>query len=435
MAISKGGYESALRFILSREYFGMKLGLENISKFLLLLENPQNKFRSIHIAGTNGKGSTSAYLDSIFRQAGYKCGLFTSPHLVDFRERIKVNGVPIRKSFITAFIARHKRVIVRKKITFFEVCTAMAFAYFAHEKVDMAIIETGLGGRLDATNTIRPLLSIITDISYDHTQILGRTLKKIAFEKAGIIKEDIPILTGLLPHDAASVIKQTARERKAPLIVLAKNNFSTNKKAFSFNYHNRHIMMQNLSSSLPGRHQILNAVLAIRAIELIKSDGYKISILDIRNGLKKTDWPGRFQLLRQKGKPLVILDVGHNPGGMMAMVKCFRELFPQRKADIVVGLVGNKDIKRSVAHLPSIAHTIEVARLDTDRSADPKEIFKYLKAGGAGPIISDSLTASAQKLVKSASPDDIIIICGSHYGVGEFLAHKKMIYEGKKSKQ
>lgn len=206
------------------------------------------------------------------------------------------------------------------------------------------------------------------------------------------------------------------------------------KKAFNFSYHNRDVKIQNLSSSLPGQHQVLNAVLAIRAVELIKTDGYKISVFNIRNGLKKTDWPGRFQLLGQKGKPLVILDVGHNPGGMTAMVKCFRELFPKRKADIVIGLVSNKDLKRSVEHLPSIARTIEVARLDTDRSADPKEIARYLKAGGAHPVVSDSLTASAKRLVNSATSDDIIIICGSHYGVGEFLAHKKMIYEGKKSK-
>jgi dihydrofolate synthase/folylpolyglutamate synthase len=435
MPVSKEGYQSALRFILSREYFGMKLGLVNITRFLKVLNNPHNSFPSIHIAGTNGKGSTAAYLDAIFRQAGYKSGLFTSPHLVDFRERIKINGVPIRKSFVTDFVRHHRKMIIRNKITFFEVCTALAFDYFAREKVDIAVIETGLGGRLDATNTLHPLLSIITDISYDHTQILGRTLPKIAGEKAGIIKESVPVLAGILPKEAFNVIRRTASEKNASLSVLRKNDFSLNKKPFSFDYRNGDHDIKNLISSLPGRHQIINAALAIKAVKLIRENNYKIAVSDIREGLKKTDWPGRFQLLKEKGYPLVILDVGHNPGGMKAMVSCFQELFPQRKAHIIIGLVNTKDVRGSVEHLPKIARTVEIASLETDRSADPKKIARYLMKKGIRPHIAGSITTSARKLVSTAGGDDIIIVCGSHYGVGEFLANRKLIYEGKKERK
>jgi dihydrofolate synthase/folylpolyglutamate synthase len=429
MPKSVGGYQSALRFILSRELFGMKLGLENISAFLNILGDPQKEFKSVHIAGTNGKGSTAAYLDSIFREAGYRTGIFTSPHLVDFRERIKIDGCFIDKRYITDFISRHRQIIVRNKLTFFEVCTAMAFGYFASRKVDIAIIETGLGGRLDATNTLLPLLTIITDISYDHTHILGNTLSKIAFEKAGIIKEKTPVLTGILPPAALRTIATVSRRRGAPLSSLKKNNFKESGRRFKFTYRHRAITLKNLESSLPGHHQIINAALAIRAIEILKESGYSINQKNIRRGLKNTHWPGRFQILKMKGKPTVILDVGHNPAGVRAMVESFRALYPGRRADMVIGLVKNKDLKKSVAHIGAIAGKIEVARLDTYRSADPRDIAGFLRMDAERISISPSVTASARRLINSAATDDIIIICGSHYGVGEFLARQKELYE------
>ncbi len=432
MRNSDSRYKSALRYILSREIFGVKLGLENISRFLDYLGNPEKKFPSVHIAGTNGKGSTAAYLDSILRQAGYKTGIFTSPHLVDFTERIRVNASQVSEQYVTNFIEEHKKTISRYKITFFELCTALAFSYFADKKVDIAIIETGLGGRLDATNTLTPLLSIITDISYDHTHILGKTLRKIAFEKAGIIKKGVPILTGILPPSAAHEIDRIRRQKKSPLHRLMAKNFSEADKPFIFHFHHGNQDLRKLESSLPGKHQILNASLSIRALQILRASGFAVSLSHIREGLKKTVWPGRFQTLKQKGKPTVILDVGHNPAGFKAMMNCFKTLYPGRKADIIIGMVNFKDLKKSLACIPPIARKVAVTRLKTHRSAKPTDMARILRSKKAPVAISSSITSAAQKMINSAETDDIIIVCGSHYGVGEFIANQKKIYAAKK---
>lgn len=429
MAKESGGYKSALRFILSREFFGMKLGLENISQFLEKLGNPQNQFRSVHIAGTNGKGSTAAYLEAIFRQAGYRTGIFTSPHLVDFRERIRVNGALIERRFITEFIRQNKAEIKGQKITFFEVCTGLAFAYFARRNVDIAIIETGLGGRLDATNVLRPLVSVITDISFDHMHILGHTLRKIAFEKAGIIKQMRPVITGILPGEASKEIAAVARKRQAPLLPLQKKNFhGAIGKKIEFSYRAGSMVISRLRPSLPGEHQIKNAALAVKVALFLRGAGYKVSDRAIREGLALTQWPGRFQMLKDKGKPTVILDVGHNPAGVQAMVTCFKDVFPRKKADIVLGLVSNKDLKRSVTSLPQIARRIFIVRLNTYRSAEPEEIARHLKGKAVPVVTGGTVTNTARRLIKEAGTDDIIVVCGSHYGVGEFLEHRKEIY-------
>ncbi len=421
-------YKSALRFILSRELFGMKLGLDNITGFLDSMGNPQNEYPSIHIAGTNGKGSTAAYLDAILRQAGYRTGLFTSPHLVDFRERIKVNGGKINEEYVTAFVEKHRKEISRRKITFFEVCTALAFAYFADKKVDIAVIEVGLGGRLDATNTIRPLLSIITDISYDHTHILGNTLRKIAFEKAGIIKKDIPVLMGLLPPSADKEIAGVSRERGAPLIKLSKRDFRQTGPDFRFRYRHATTKLDNLKSALPGKHQILNAALVVRAVEAVRKMGYKITNDDIRRGINRTVWPGRFQIIEKAGYPTVILDVGHNPAGMAKLAECFRALYPGRKAAVIAGMVQTKDLRKSLGHLLRLATSIEIARLNTHRTVEPEEAAALFPNWRAKITISQSLTRSARKLLKKSDPDDILIVCGSHYGVGEFIKNRELIY-------
>jgi dihydrofolate synthase/folylpolyglutamate synthase len=426
MPKSKGNYRAALKFIYDREHFGIKLGLENISRFLNRIDNPHNNFPSIHIAGTNGKGSTAVDIESILRQAGYKTGIFTSPHLVDFRERIRVNGQQISKQRVTSFINNYKYLISRNKITFFELCTAMAFLTFAQCKVDIAIVETGLGGRLDASNTLSPLLSIITDISFDHVNILGNTLKKIAYEKAGIIKNNTPVLIGIMKPEPKNEIIRIAKKRAAPVIVLKRNDFAQNGFPYKFDYLRNTLNMCSLQSSLPGRHQILNAALAIRAIECLRKNGYKINKNSIRKGLKNANWPGRFQIIKRPGKPTVILDVGHNPAGVKAMADCFREYYPQRKANMVIGFVRNKNLEKSVGHLRTIADQVEIVRLDTYRTAEPEDIARHF--GKKKQLrISNSVVESSRRLINSADKNDIIIICGSHFTVGDFLANHKEI--------
>jgi len=421
-----GNYKSALEFILAREHFGIKLGLENINRFLNAIGRPQDKFPSIHLAGTNGKGSTAAFIDSIMRQAGYKVGIFTSPHLVDFRERIRVNGKRISAQYITGFIKKYRGVIVRHRITFFEVCTALAFCHFADNKVDLAIIEVGLGGRLDATNTLLPKLSVITDISFDHTNILGTTLKKIAYEKAGIIKRDIPVLTGILPREANKEVARICNVRKSPRIRLMPNNFAMNGQPFDFEYNGDDYNINSLQASMPGAHQVKNAALAIRAVGYLNKDGFNVTKRNVTTGLKNTEWPGRFEILKTKGNPTVILDVGHNPAGVKATVNCFKRMYPGRKADLVMGFVRFKSLAEIVRTLQSIARRVEIARLNTYRATEPDEIARHFSK--RIPVAtSESLADSSRKLIQSAKSDDIVIVCGSHYAVGEFLTDKKRI--------
>jgi len=419
-------YRAALKFILDREHFGIKLGLENISRFLDRIGNPHRTFPAIHIAGTNGKGSTAVYIETILRDAGYKTGIFTSPHLVDFRERIRINGKQISRQQITSFIDNYKYLIARNKITFFEVCTALAFYTFAQEKIDIAIVETGLGGRLDATNTLLPLMSIITDISFDHTNILGNTLKKIAYEKAGIIKPETTVLVGLMKPEPKNEIIRVARLRSAPVIMMKRNNFNLNGLPYKFDYNNDLLKLTNIKSSLPGKHQILNASLSIRAIEFLKSIGYDINKSAIKNGVKRAHWPGRFQIIKRPGKATVILDVGHNPTGVKAMVDCFQQLYPNKKADMVVGFVRNKNLDKSIRQLQRIAGTVEIARLNTYRTTEPEIIAGYF-GKKIKTIISESVVESSRRLINSADRKDIVIICGSHYTVGEFWANRKKI--------
>jgi len=422
-----GAYRSALKFIYDREHFGIKLGIENIGNFLRDVGNPQNTFQSVHIAGTNGKGSTAAFIDSIMRHAGYRVGIFTSPHLYDFRERIRVNGRKISKDYITRFIRRYRSVIDKNKITYFEVCTALAFCYFAEKKVDLAVVEVGLGGKLDATNTLKPELSIITDINFDHTNILGRTLKKIAFEKAGIVKRGVPVLVGTMKPEPRQEIKRISVKRRSPMFYQGNGIIKLSGKRFGFDYHHHNLELSNLRTSLPGKHQILNAGLAVRAVELLNENGFNILKRDIRSGLKNTVWRGRFQIIKRRRKPTIILDVGHNPSGLKAVVECFQEMYPKRKADIIAGFVRFKNLDKIIRHLIPIARNVEIARLNSDRGTSPEDIAAVFARRKFFASISDSLTDSARRMVKAAHPDDIILICGSHFAVGEFLENRKRI--------
>ncbi len=431
MSAKQSPYQMALKFIFDREHFGIKLGIKNIGNFLADIGNPHRTFKSVHIAGTNGKGSTAAYIDAIMRQAGYRTGIFTSPHLVDFRERIRVNGEKISKKYIISFIQSHKKVIEKNRITFFEVCTALAFCYFAYKRVDLAVVETGLGGRLDATNTLLPELSVITDISFDHTNILGNTLKKIAFEKAGIIKKGRPVLIGTMKPEPRKEIIRISKEREAPIICQKPDIVKIIDGGFRYDYGSEKFSVTNLVSSLPGRHQISNSALAITAVNILNQNGYSINKHQIRRGLKSTFWPGRFEITKIRHGPTIILDVGHNPAGIKAMTECFETDFSGRKADVIFGSVRNKNLEKIIKYIIRIARTVEITKLKTDRGVEPRDIAMIFEKNKFIASVSESVYKSAKKLIDSADSDDIIIICGSHFVVGEFLENREIIY-GKK---
>jgi len=419
--VLRHSYASAERFILSREFFGMKLGLENITAFLDSIGSPQSQYKSIHIAGTNGKGSVAAMLDAVLRANGYKTGLFTSPHLVDVRERIKVNGRKITQPAVVAFVDRFRRELSKRKLSFFEVVTALALYYFYRTRVDVAVIETGLGGRLDATNVLLPLLTITTDISRDHIEILGSSLRKIAWEKAGIIKASVPHLIGLLPNEAERIIHTQCRKRKAPFHRLSRREFRTYPRSMQLDFKSNGLTVDGLTPSLYGVHQLKNTALVLKAVSILDDDGLSISKEAVQEGLVQTHWPGRFQVVQRKGKPTLVFDVGHNAAGVAAFAESFRLRFPDKKAYVVTGFVKHKDHQAMFDSLASMAKFYAVVPLKTKRSADLTELFTTIDWRGV-PVKRYGSPASAfTSLLKICRADDIIVVVGSHFLVGEFF--------------
>ncbi len=417
----KHNYVSAERFILSREFFGMKLGLENISQFLESIGSPQHTYPTIHLAGTNGKGSTAAMIATVLHKAGYKTGLFTSPHLVSLRERIRVNGRMIPGRSVTAFVDRYRRELDRRKLSFFEVITAMALYYFQRAGVDIAVIETGLGGRLDATNVLTPLLTITTDISRDHVEILGSSLRKIATEKAGIIKPSVPHLIGLLPREAEQVMRQRCRSVGAPLHRLTKSDFLVDSSQGRLDFTWNGCCLKKVAPALNGPHQLSNAALALKALAILDSDGLKVNRLAMRTGLHAVDWPGRFQIVSRRGRPTVILDVCHNASGVAAFVGTFRICFPNQKAHFVTGFVRRKPHQEMIDLMVPIASGFHLVPLKTHRSTDLSVLIDQTDFRGVPVRRSGSLTVALRRLLKTCRSDDIIVVAGSHFLVGEFL--------------
>ena len=417
----KHTYQAAEKFILSREFFGMKLGLENIGTFLESLGNPQNKYKTIHVAGTNGKGSTSSMIASILQQQGYKTGLFTSPHLVSFRERIRVNGKNIPKQSLVSFIDKHRKELTKRKLSFFELCSAMAFEHFAKTHVDFAVIETGLGGRLDATNVLNPELTITTSISLDHVEILGNTIKQITREKAGIIKPNSHHLIGMLPKQATDILKERCKKEKTKFHRLIASHIHVRKNNLSFDFVDKNFVLKNITPSLVGTHQIHNSALALKAVEILRSQGVVVSKKAMKDGIEQAVWPARFQIRTYKSKPTHIFDVSHNVEGVDSFVQSFKIRYPKRKAYILTGFVKRKEHQKMFNLLSQIAQFFALVPLSTKRSTDVADMIKTINFHSV-PIKRYAKVASGYNaILKMTNKDDIIIVIGSHYLVGEFF--------------
>ena len=417
----KHTYQAAEKFILSREFFGMKLGLENIGTFLESLGNPQNKYMTIHVAGTNGKGSTSSMIASILQQQGYKIGLFTSPHLVSYRERIRVNGKNIPKQSLVSFIDRHRKELTKRKLSFFELCAAMAFEHFAKSHVEFAVIETGLGGRLDATNVLHPELTLTTSISLDHIEILGNTIRKITKEKAGIIKPHSNHLIGILPLQATEILKKTCMQQKTKFHRLVPSHIHVRKDNLSFDYINKNISIKNITPSLVGTHQIHNSALAIKSAEILKNNGIKISNKAIKNGIEQAIWPARFQIKEYKLKPTHIFDVSHNVEGVESFVKSFKIKYPNRKAYVLTGFVKRKEHQKMFNLLSQISAYYALVPLSTKRTTNVADMIKNIDFKSVPIKQFGKLSSGYNAILKMTNRDDIIIVIGSHYLVGEFF--------------
>ncbi len=406
----------------------MHLGLHRTRAMMAALGNPQDKYPAIHIAGTNGKGSVAAMSESILRHAGLTTGLYTSPHLVRVEERLRVNGrqvAPGKFSALATRIRNAEAVLIEKQIldrplTTFEFLTCCAFLHFAREKVDVAVFEVGLGGKLDATNIIRPQVSVITGIALDHQNYLGRTLTKIAGEKAGIIKENIPAISGCRAPSARRVIVSQAKKVAAPLLEIGKDavirNVRDTRGRYAFDLRTPRREYKSLRLSLAGEHQTRNAALAVLAIEALKS--FPIKVGDIREGLANTDWFGRLDEYQSERRTL--LDGAHNPEGA-ELLKDFLVRQKEKEIHMVFGAVRDKNIRGIGSAVFPVATSIHLTPLLNSRTADPKDIAAMHKRYRSRMKIYGAMREALYAAWKECSPSGLVVVTGSLYLVGELL--------------
>lgn len=404
-----------------------KEGLENTRTLGKYFGHPHHKYRTIHVGGTNGKGSCSHTLAAILQEAGYRVGLYTSPHLVDFRERIRINGEMMPEEYVVNFVEKHRFFFEPLHPSFFELTTAMAFRYFADVKVDVAIIEVGLGGRLDCTNIITPDLCVITNISFDHTQFLGNTLPKIAGEKAGIIKKGIPVIIGEATEETRPVFAEKAEEMDAPIIFAEDENLilKVDSKNNFLIYETREYTQ--LQGELGGCYQIKNTNTILHALKELKSLGYRIEEKSVRNGFSHvnelTGLMGRWQKL--SNTPLLICDTGHNIGGMTYITRQIKSI-PYNHLHIVIGMVNDKDIRGVLSLLPQEA-TYYFTKASVKRALQEEELQSIANEFGLKGNIYPTVESAVHAAQEKSLPEDFIFVGGSSFIVADLLASRNAL--------
>ncbi len=403
-----------------------KEDLHNTIALCQALDNPHTKFKSIHVAGTNGKGSTSHMLAAILQQTGYKTGLYTSPHLTDFRERIKIDGQMISEDFVIEFVERTKQLSDSIQPSFFELTVAMAFDFFAKEKVEIAIIETGLGGRLDSTNVITPLLSIITNIGYDHTNILGNTLEKIAFEKAGIIKPGLPVVIGEYLAETKPVFISKAAQTQSAIYFAQKEYVSSN---ITFNTYQLHCnvtstnnnITEHFTLDLNGLYQIKNLQTVLCAERILRGQGFNISNeaekFGLANTKKLTGLRGRWDVIAEQ--PTIVLDVAHNEDGIRQLLHQLSVISDQfDQLHIITGMVKDKDVDKALSLLPKNA-TYYFTNAHIPRALPAQQLQQKAAGYNLKGDLFENVNTAMNAAKQQAAKDDLILICGSVFLVGE----------------
>ena len=416
-------YVEALQFLYGLQKHGVTLGLERVAALVHRLGHPQNAYRTLHVGGTNGKGSTAAMAASVLQKAGYRVGLYTSPHLIAFNERIRVDGEPIPDPKIIELTERLRTTVDGQAPTFFEFTTAMAFQHFSDEQIDMAVIEVGMGGRFDATNVIKPVVSAITNVSLDHQQHLGTTIRAIAYEKAGIIKPGIPIVTGRLHRAAAEVIESVAREQGSAVFRLddAFDICGDSKEAFT--YEGLRQSWRDLFCPLPGAHQLDNAACALAMLELLDDQDRPIPESAARAGLRDVRWEGRLEVIERR--PLVVLDGAHNAaaGAVVAEYLARRRCQqPRGRRVLVIGMMRDKDAKAFFSEILPVADEVVLTRAGLERAATVSELRSSLGVWEGIVHETASPTEALSLARRRASPDDVICVTGSLLLVGEVKA-------------
>jgi dihydrofolate synthase / folylpolyglutamate synthase len=409
-------YNQAVAYLFGLERFGWQLGLDRMEALLAEMGNPHRRFRSIHVAGTNGKGSVCAMMESMLRSAGLVTGMYTSPHLIKVEERIRISGVEMAEHDFTRMVSDLQPLIDKHQSTFFEAVTAMAFSHFDRQQVDIAVIEVGLGGRLDATNVLHPLVSIITHIDYDHTEHLGRSLAEIAAEKAGIIKPGVPCVVGKMAAAADYVIRQKGAVIPARTSARIHNlqmtdggsvfEMTTPGKTYQF------------TLALAGPHQVLNSCVAVQAVRMCE-----IKDSAIVKGLQQVQWPGRFQRLCEE--PIVIADVAHNVSSFRRLCWMIDYFFPEKNVIMVIGVLKDKDYEQMMRRLPKRLKEINAVPPSTNRALSADRLAESLN--GRSVQAFANVTEGVLSAWKNARKNDLICIAGSHYVVGEAMQQIKLL--------
>lgn len=428
-------YAQALDYLYHLQWHGIRPGLDRMARLLALVDHPEKQLRSVHIAGTNGKGSTAAMVSSVLMQAGYRVGLYTSPHLIDFSERIRISGVPIPPEEIVRLTARLRAAVeangsdLAGEITFFEFTTALAFLYFAESKIDLAVVEVGMGGRFDATNLLSPLVTAIVQIDLDHERYLGTTVLEIAAEKGGIIKEGTPVITGATQSEVLALFETLARSKGAPLLRLGQE-FTTKDEISGrlegdepgqrFRYAGKKERLVEIS--LLGRHQIANAAVALSVLEELQRKGIALTEENIRQGMKQARWPGRLEIVRRN--PLILLDGAHNRSGAAALGLFLAGVDPGRKGKhwLIAGILREKEIAGIFDPLLPWADEVVLTRPDVERAAEPDLLAAALKKERLQPARFQHVFEAIAHVESRLRPEDTLVVTGSLYTVGEAKA-------------
>lgn len=399
--------------------------LDRMARLAAALGDPQKATRAIHVAGTKGKGSTSAIIQSILKSSGLKAGLYTSPHLSSFRERIRIDGTLISEEAVGSLMDRVKKAVdtmAEDRPTFFEVYTALSFLYFKEKRADIAVYEVGLGGRLDATNIIEPLVSVITPISYEHADILGATLGEIAGEKAGIVKEGSVCVSAPQEREALLVIEAKCKEEESGLILAGREIRFEELKASDerevFNVAGLFGQYKNLHMKLLGAHQVVNAAVALGAIEALRFSGVTVSPEAIRKGIEEAEWPGRLELI--KGSPRFLLDGAQNQASAKALAQAVKRQFKYRKLILVLGVSKDKDIRGILKELVPLADAIILTKSKiTDRAMEPEVIKELITPKDKDVTVTERTEDALVHAKRKAAPQDLVLITGSLFIVGE----------------
>lgn len=424
-------YDDAIEYLKNLTKFGMNLGLARIEELLRRLGNPQHRLNIIHVGGTNGKGSTTAMIANILTTAGYKTGVFSSPHLHHYSERFMINGQPITSEKLAALIEAVKPELTRmvqegfEHPTEFEVSTALALLYFVREKTDFAVLEVGLGGAIDSTNVVRPRVAVITNVAMDHMDYLGNTLAEIARVKAGIIKPGVPIITAA-EAEPLEIIRQVARNNNCKLIQVGRDvtwsqlQWEPNQDFQAFSIKGQQNVYQ-LKLPLLGVHQQINAATAVAAVEMLGTEnGHSIPSTAIKEGLRTVKWPGRLEIVQNN--PTILLDGAHNHAGALTLKRALLDYFPNRKIVFVLGMLADKERAKVVAELAPLAKAVVVTRSNNPRAGEWTKLADYARTYLEQVTVVEAVGEAIQKALAQVKENEVLCITGSLYMVAEARA-------------